>query len=485
MEYKIKGYQPESLFRFFEDISAIPRNSGNEKALSDFLVTFAKERNLEAYQDNAYNVVIKKRASSGAEAKPAVMLQGHLDMVCEKKAGVVHDFDKDGIKLIVENGILRADGTTLGGDNGAAAALMMAILDDDSLKHPPIECVFTTEEEVGLNGAVTLDKSLLKARTMINLDSEEEGVATVSCAGGMRYTLTRKAVKETACGSVITISFSGLLGGHSGTDIDKERYNANKLMGRLLYRISQNKQALLVSFSGGTKDNAIPRECVASICFKETEAAQEAAKTTEKMCREFSEEIVSAEPDFKYEITVCESGNISVFSEKDTKALINALCLAPNGIRRRNPKQGYFVVTSLNLGIISAENENMKLVFAPRSSVASLQQETKDTLKLLADTFGFDTEISGQYPGWAFKDDSPIREVFCKTYKELFNNELKIEAIHAGLECGLFSDAIPGLDAIAVGPTIKGCHTPDEYLPLDSFERFYVLLTKVLEQLAQ
>lgn len=485
MEYKISGYKPESLFRFFEDISAIPRSSGNEKALSDFLVNFAKERNLEVYQDNAYNVVIKKPASSGAESKPAVMLQGHLDMVCEKKAGVIHDFDKDGIKLIVENGILRADGTTLGGDNGAAVALMMAILDDDTLTHPPIECVFTTEEEVGLNGAVTLDKSLLKARTMINLDSEEEGVATVSCAGGMRYTLTRKAVKEAACGSVMKISFSGLLGGHSGTDIDKERYNANKLMGRLLYRISQNKHPLLVSFSGGTKDNAIPRECVACICFREADAAQEAAETAEKMCRAFSEETVSAEPDFKYEITVSEDKNISVFSEKDTNALINALCLAPNGIRRRNPKQGYFVVTSLNLGIVSAENESIKLVFAPRSSVASLQEETKDTLKLLADTFGFDTEIAGQYPGWAFKDDSPIRKVFCKTYKELFNNELKIEAIHAGLECGLFSDAIPGLDAIAVGPTIRGCHTPDEYLPLDSFERFYVLLTKVLEQLAQ
>lgn len=485
MEYKIEGYKPESLFRFFEDISAIPRSSGNEKAVSDFLVNFAKDRNLEVYQDNANNVVIKKPASAGAEDKPAVMLQGHLDMVCEKKADVVHSFNKDGIDLIVENGVLRANGTTLGGDNGAAVALMMAVLDDNTLKHPPIECVFTTEEEVGLNGAVALDKSILKARTMINLDSEEEGVATVSCAGGMRYTLTRNAEKETADGSVIEISLSGLLGGHSGTDIDKERYNANKLMARLLYRLSQNGQAKLVSFSGGNKDNAIPRECEAAIYFESGRDGEDAANTAKKMCEAFSEEIISAEPDFKYKVQLTESKGVSVFSSADTKAMINAVCLAPNGVRRRNPKQGYFVVTSLNLGIVSTSDDKMSLVFAPRSSVSSLQEETMDSLKLLADTFGFNTEIAGEYPGWAFAEKSPIRDVFCESYRKLFNEELKIEAIHAGLECGLFSDAIPGLDAIAVGPTIRGCHTPDEYLPLDSFERFYMLLTEVLNHLAQ
>lgn len=485
MEYKIKGYKPESLFRFFEDISAIPRSSGNEKSISDFLVDFAKTRNLEVYQDNANNVVIKKPASTGAENKPAVMLQGHLDMVCEKKSGVVHDFEKEGINLIVENGVLRADGTTLGGDNGAAVALMMAILDDDTLQHPPVECVFTTEEEVGLNGAVSLDKSILKARTMINLDSEEEGVATVSCAGGMRYTLSKKAKKETASGSVIKVSFSGLLGGHSGTDIDKERYNANKLMARILYRISQNGHAELVSFNGGNKDNAIPRECEAAVCFKDAKEAEFAVQTAKKMCEEFAGEILPSEPDFKYTIEVSEKSNLSVISYDDTKALINAVCLAPNGVRRRNPNQGYFVVTSLNLGIVSTSDETITLVFAPRSSVVSLQEETKDVLKLLADTFGFSVEITGQYPGWAFAEVSPIRDVFCESYRELFKNELKIEAIHAGLECGLFSDAIPGLDAIAVGPTIRDCHTPDEHLPLDSFERFYSLLTDVLKRLAQ
>lgn len=485
MEYKIKGYKPEALFRFFEDISAIPRSSGNEKAISDFLVDFAKARNLEVYQDKANNVVIKKPASKGAENKPAVMLQGHLDMVCEKRAGVAHDFEKDGIDLIVEDGVLRANGTTLGGDNGAAVALMMTILDDNTLIHPPVECVFTTQEEVGLDGAVALDKSILEARTMINLDSEEEGVATVSCAGGMRYTLSKTAEKETVSGSVVKISFSGLLGGHSGTDIDKERYNANKLMARVLYRISQNGQAKLVSFNGGNKDNAIPRECEASVFFADINEAEKAVQIATKMCEEFMNEIIPSEPGYKYTVETAESSNVSVFSFESSKTLINAVCLAPNGIRRRNPNQGYFVVTSLNLGIVSTSYNTLRLVFAPRSSVASLQEETKDVLGLLADTFGFSVNIAGQYPGWAFAENSPVRDVFCECYRNLFNDELKIEAIHAGLECGLFSDAIPGLDAIAVGPTIRGCHTPDEYLPLDSFERFYTLLSSVLNHLAQ
>lgn len=485
MEYKIKGYKPEALFRFFEDISAIPRSSGNEKAISDFLVNFAKTRNLEVYQDVSNNVVIKKQASAGAENKPAVMLQGHLDMVCEKRADVIHDFNKDGIDLIVENGVLHANGTTLGGDNGAAVALMMTILDDNTLIHPPIECVFTTQEEVGLDGALAFDKSILKARTMINLDSEEEGVATVSCAGGMRYTLSKKAEKETVSGSVIKISFTGLLGGHSGTDIDKERYNANKLMARVLYRISQNGQAKLVSFNGGNKDNAIPRECEAAVFFSDADEAKRAFQTATSMCEEFKSEILPSEPDFKYTVETTENSSISVFSSESSKALINAVCLAPNGIRRRNPNQGYFVVASLNLGIVNTSEDTIKLVFAPRSSVASLQEETKDVLGLLSDTFGFSVKITGQYPGWAFAENSPVRDVFCRCYKNLFNDELKIEAIHAGLECGLFSDAIPGLDAIAVGPTIRGCHTPDEYLPLDSFERFYALLTSVLKHLAQ
>ena len=483
MTYKITGYQPERLFHFFEDISAIPRGSSNEKAVSDYLVAFAKERGLWYHQDALHNVIIKKPASAGAEDKPAVMLQGHLDMVCEKLAGIDHDFEKDGIDLIVKDGVLTANGTTLGGDNGAAVALMLAVLDDDTLAHPALECVFTTQEETGLTGAAGLDKSLISARTMINLDSEEEGIATVSCAGGMRFTMTRPITRHTASGKLLTIDVSGLLGGHSGTDINKERQNGIILLARLINRVLHETGAQLASFAGGSKDNAIPREvCAVLVCSDaDIEKAQSIA---EAMAADFAAELVPFEPDFKCTISV-KDGAAEVLSEADAKAFISAICLAPNGVRRRNLKQDGFVVTSLNLGVTRMDDTTASLVFAPRSSVASLQNYTTDCLYLLAETFGFDCDIAGAYPGWSFAEESPIRDTFIASYRELFDADLKIEAIHAGLECGLFSDALPGLDAIAVGPTIRGCHTPDEYLPLDSFERFYSLLTDVLSRLAK
>lgn len=483
MTYKITGYQPERLFHFFEDISAIPRGSSNEKAVSDYLVAFAKERGLWYHQDALHNVIIKKPASAGAEDKPAVMLQGHLDMVCEKLAGVNHDFEKDGIDLIVKDGVLTANGTTLGGDNGAAVALMLAVLDDDTLAHPALECVFTTQEETGLTGAAGLDKSLISARTMINLDSEEEGIATVSCAGGMRFTMTRPITRHTASGKLLTIDVSGLLGGHSGTDINKERQNGIILLARLINRVLHETGAQLASFAGGSKDNAIPREvCAVLVCSDaDIEKAQSIA---EAMTADFAAELVPFEPDFKCTISA-QDGAAEVLSEADAKAFISAICLAPNGVRRRNLKQDGFVVTSLNLGVARMDDTTASLVFAPRSSVASLQNYTTDCLYLLAETFGFDCDIAGAYPGWSFAEESPIRDTFIASYRELFDADLKIEAIHAGLECGLFSDALPGLDAIAVGPTIRGCHTPDEYLPLDSFERFYSLLTDVLSRLAK
>lgn len=484
MTYRITGFAPEKLFQFFEDISAIPRGSSNEKAVSDFLVSFAAARGLWCHQDALHNVIIKKPASAGAESAPAVMLQGHLDMVCEKRADAVHNFETDGLDLIVEDGVLRANGTTLGGDNGIAVALMLTVLDDGALVHPALECVFTTQEETGLGGAAALDKSLLTARTMINLDSEDEGVATVSCAGGMRYTLTRTLTRETLQGTLLRLSIAGLLGGHSGIDIDKERVNADVLMGRLLSRLLHETAGRLVSFAGGTKDNAIPRECTAALIYTDADEAARAVQLAEAMAHDFTNEIAGDEPDFSCAVSA-ETGAADAMSGADARALIGAVCLAPNGVRRRNLKQDAFVVTSLNLGVVETDAHTAHLSFAPRSSVASLQADTTDRLALLAETFGFETEITGAYPGWQFAAVSPVRDCFCESYQALFGSALKIEAIHAGLECGLFSDALPGLDAIAVGPTIRGCHTPDEHLPLDSCERFYRLLCDVLARLAR
>lgn len=483
MDYKITGYKPEKLFHFFEDISAIPRGSANEKAISDYLVAFAEERNLWYHRDALFNVIIKKPASAGAKEKPAVMLQGHTDMVCEKLAGVAHDFTTDPLDLIIKDGVLSANGTTLGGDNGAAVACMLAILDDDTLTHPALECVFTTQEEIGLNGAEALDKSLLSARTMINLDSEDEGVATVSCAGGLRFALTRPITRSKKEGMLLHLEATGLLGGHSGTDINKEHQNANLLMARMINHLFHNTDALLVDFNGGTKDNAIPRETSATLFYSDEVAAKNAENLALALSADFSSEICPYEPAFQFLVST-ENGTADVISAEDGKAFITAMCLAPNGVQFRNMNLDGFTVTSLNLGIAVTDETSASLVFAPRSSVATLMSALKEKLCLLAETFGFEVSMHGEYPGWSFAEVSPIRDVFVQSYKELFHDDLKIEAIHAGLECGLFSDAIPGLDAIAVGPTIRGCHTPDEHLPLDSFERFYELLTDVLKKLA-
>ena len=483
MNYKITGYKPEKLFHFFEDISAIPRGSANEKAISDYLVAFAEERNLWYHRDALFYVIIKKPANAGAKEKPAVMLQGHTDMVCEKLAGVAHDFTTDPLDLIIKDGVLSANGTTLGGDNGAAVACMLAILDDDTLTHPALECVFTTQEEIGLNGAEALDKSLLSARTMINLDSEDEGVATVSCAGGLRFGLTRPITRSKKEGMLLHLEATGLLGGHSGTDINKEHQNANLLMARMINHLFHNTDALLVDFNGGTKDNAIPRETSATLFYSDEVAAKNAENLALALSADFSSEICPYEPAFQFLVST-ENGTADVISAEDGKAFITAMCLAPNGVQFRNMNLDGFTVTSLNLGIAATDETSASLVFAPRSSVATLMSALKEKLCLLAETFGFEVSMHGEYPGWSFAEVSPIRDVFVQSYKELFHDDLKIEAIHAGLECGLFSDAIPGLDAIAVGPTIRGCHTPDEHLPLDSFERFYELLTDVLKKLA-
>lgn len=485
MDYKIKGCKPKKLFNFFEEISAVPRGSKNDRGISDYLVKFAEDRNLDYYRDDLLNVIIRKPGSKCAEDKSPVILQGHMDMVCEKIEGSDHDFEKEGIDIVVENGYVHANGTTLGADDGTAVALMLTFLDDENAVHPPLECVFTTDEEIGLIGAAGLDCSQLKGRTMINLDSEEEGVITVSCAGGMRYTMERGLKLEKEEGTAVTLNISGLLGGHSGADIDKERTNAIKLMGRILGKISGNGKAHLALFKGGSKDNAIPRECKAEVVFDTSEDAADTVKKWEALKKDLENEILPFEKNFQFSIKSEDNVTRKVMSDDDKEALLGAVILAPNGIRKRNPSKDFFVVTSLNLGIVSTDDGKAVLVFSPRSSVESLQEETVSILDRTATIFGFGTSISGRYPGWEYKEDSKIREIFIESYKSLFNENLKVEAIHAGLECGLFSAHIPGLDAVAVGPTLTGVHTPDEKMELASFERFYSLLEDVLKRLAQ
>lgn len=485
MEYKIKGYQPESMFHFFEEISAIPRGSKNEKAISEYLTAFAEQRGLSCYSDTLYNVIIKKPASSGCENKPPVMLQGHTDMVCEQNEGTNHDFEHDGLDLQVRDGILTANGTTLGADNGVAVALMLALLDSSDCKHPPLECVFTSQEEIGLNGAAALDASQIDARIMINLDSEDEGIATVSCAGGLRFNLDKPFKRETVpAPHLLTLKISGLFGGHSGMDINQERGNANMIMGRILYTILQGTPARLAEMNGGNKENAIPRECTAVLAFSSGQDCTKAEEAAKRLGEAIKAELASNEPNFTLHVSAGSKTEISAGTEEETRQLIRLLYLAPNGAMSRNIKQGGFVISSLNLGVVRTSGNALSVTFSPRSSIASLQEDTKQKLSLLAELFGFTCNISGEYPGWSFAEESKIRSVFCESYRDLFGEELKIEAIHAGLECGLFASKLPGLDAIAVGPSVKDCHTPEESLELSSLARLWTLIVAVLDRLS-
>ncbi len=485
MEYKITGFEPAALFRNFEEFSAVPRGSFHNEKISDFLVKFAKDRGLEVYQDEALNVIIKKPGQNGGEGKPPVILQGHMDMVCEKVHGCGHDFETQGIDMYVtDDGWLTANGTTLGGDDGIADATMMTLLDDDTLTYPPLECVFTTDEEVGLLGANVLDYSKLDGRLMLNLDSEDEGVATVSCAGGMDYTMTRALTCETQSGETVSIDVKGLLGGHSGTDIDLGHTNADKLIARAVLSVLEDEAARLVSFTGGTKGNAIPREAEAVLWFPTADKAAAAEDKLRTLGNAFIHEIRPLEPGI--DVTVSRAAaEVSVLSREDTEAVISAIVLSPNGVQTRDPLMDNFVISSLNLGIVRVEDDTAVLGFAPRSSVDSLMDAITAELALTAKTFGFETDVSGAYPGWEKVENSVLCDTMKESYRTLFGKELKVEGIHAGLECGLFYANLPGLDPVSIGPTMRGVHTPDEKMDLTSCEQFYKLVVDVLERLAK
>lgn len=483
---KLTGFEPRNLIENFKRLSAIPRSSKNEKAASDFIVSFAKEHGLCYYQDGLWNVIVKKPGTKGCEQLPPVMLQGHLDMVCEKTAESTHDFEHDGLELYEENGYLRAKGTTLGADNGAAVALMLTVLEDETLQHPPLECVFTTQEEIGLNGAAALDPAQMSARTMINLDSEDEGIATVSCAGGVQAVVSLSAEQEkpvSPC-KAVKVRIGGLRGGHSGIDIAKERGNAVLLMGRVLYQALNGREGSLVSLYGGNKDNAIPRECEAVINVK-TEDLDEIMRLAEAEANCICDELHPTEPDAFVKVEP-DNTLFAGFSSEQTKNILAFLQLTPNGVLNKNVKAGDFVVCSSNLGIARAGDGKAAFTFMVRSSVESLKQQMMRRLACLKEATGFTKiEFDAGYPGWAYAENSKIRDIVKECYKEQYGKDLVCEAIHAGLECGLFSGKLPGLDAIAIGPQIDNCHTPDERLDLGSFRRTYQLVCAILNRLTK
>jgi dipeptidase D len=477
--------KPEKFFKFFEEISEIPRGSGNEKGISDYLVKFAKDRNLEAIQDKALNVIIKKPGTPGYENSPTVILQGHMDMVCEKNKDVEHDFTKDPLKLYVENGELKARGTTLGADNGVAVAAALAILDSNDLKHPPLEALMTTGEEIGLLGAAAVDPGNLDGRLLLNLDSGGEGEFLTACAGGLRADIYLPVTRVDAPSGFefYVLEVKGLHGGHSGEDIILGRANANVLLSRLLYEIgAAGFYYHLASISGGQKDNAIPREAEAVIAVSDYEGVKD---FIEKRRLVVASEYSGIEENIVFRLTKTRPSK--VFDYDSLRTVIDLINVSPNGIFKMSAKIEGLVETSNNIAIVSTSENETVVSVSLRSSVASRLEELYNKFEILAERLGGKIQRRAEYPGWDYKSESKLRDVCVAAYEQTSGKETKkkakVKAIHAGVECGILSDKIPGLDAISFGPIMRDFHTPEEALDIASCGRFYNLTINILERL--
>ena len=479
---KLDHLKPAEVFRYFEDLCAIPHGSGNTRAISDYCMKFAESHHLFARQDDAWNVIIKKEASPGYENAPAVILQGHLDMVCEKEAGCPIDFQTDGLDLAVDGDLVYAKGTTLGGDDGIAIAMALAILADRDLSHPRLECVFTTDEEIGLLGAEALDTSSLDGAYLINIDSEEEGIFTVSCAGGMRSECILPLTYQETEGIRCTLAVEGLLGGHSGVEIHKEHGNSNILMGRLLCALEEEIDFRLESLMGGLMDNAIPRETKAVLYVKEEEIArfEEFRQTWETILQK---EFRASDPGIF--LTLRQEGfrKGRAMSPKSASLLLYLLHMVPNGVVRNSVEIENLVQTSLNLGILKTGEDAAHVIFSVRSSVDTEKAELGNRLRHCVEFLGGTYQESGSYPGWEYKKDSLLRDTLVRVYQRLYEKPPRVEAIHAGLECGIFSGKMEGLDCISMGPDLYDIHTPKERLSISSVERVYHFLLEVLKEL--
>ena len=485
----LSALEPAKVFQFFEEICSIPHGSGNVEQISNYLVDFAKERGLKYRQDEKYNVVIWKDGSKGYEDSEPVILQGHMDMVAVKTADCPKDMEKDGLDLEVNGDLISAKGTSLGGDDGIAVAYSLAILDDPDMPHPPLEVIITTDEEIGMLGAAYMDVSDIKGRLFLNMDSEDEGIFTVSCAGGATVTCKFPYERENVQAAVMRVSLDGFSGGHSGVEIDKGRANANVVMGRLLYSVMNDVR--LISINGGEKDNAIALSCQAEIAVP----ADKAEEVKNKMQETFAivaEEYKVTDPNAALHVEAgdadkadgtAQSTDVQALTAKDTAAVIQALLHMPYGIQRMNPEIEGLVQTSLNLGILRTNETSVDLSYAVRSASEHEKQFLIDKMDALAVLLGGITEISGPYPGWEYRADSRLRDVLVDTYRELYGNDPVVEGIHAGLECGLFASKMGDIDAVSLGPQMEGIHTVNEVLSISSVQRTWELVTKALAAL--
>jgi dipeptidase D len=484
-ETVIQGLKPEKIWHYFVEISAIPRGSKNEKAVLEHIKKTAAAMGLMAKQDKVGNVVVMKPASPGKESSPTVVLQVHTDMVCEKNRDVQHDFLKDGIKFRREGNFIKADGTTLGSDDGIGVASLLALLEDKSLVHGPVEGLFTVDEETGLTGANHIEPGFITGKIMMNLDSEEEGVLYIGCAGGLDTTITIPAKKKPVTGKVATLNIMvrGLKGGHSGVDIHLGRANALKLLTRTLMAIDTITKMKLVSLEGGSKHNAIPREADAIIVVPAADEAK-VQKITAECEKIFKNAFKSVDPDVKVVIEVGKKAK-QVLDDAAKKKILGTLAALPHGVIRMSSDIPNLVETSTNVAVMRTERAGVTIVTSQRSSIESERDMIAAQVTSVGQLAGAKIKVSDGYPGWQPNVNSAVLAKGKEVYKNLNGKEPHVTAIHAGLECGIINDRVGGgVDTISFGPTIIGPHSPDEHVAIDSVEKFYKFLTEIVKAVA-
>jgi dipeptidase D len=462
----------EKVFFFFEEISKIPHPSENTSLIANYLTDFAKARGLWYTRDEYNNVIIRKPATPGYENRPGIIIQGHTDMVADKVASCNIDMNKEGLKLFRDGDFIRAEGTTLGGDDGVAIAYALAILDSSKIEHPELEALFTSDEEIGLIGATALDASLLRGKTMINIDSDVEGIFTVGCAGGMRMDAELKLKKSSEEKKLLSLSVTGLLGGHSGTEIDKGRTNAIKVLGELLAECSGVQ---ISDISGGNADNAIPRYAQCSFCIAD-------GSFNESLIEKAISKYKAVEPDIQI-LLKSDKKYGAVFSVDDSNKIIELICKLPSGVAAMSRDIPNLPETSSNLGIAKTDGDTVSLSVSLRSSKNSEKEKLRLKVREISEGYGASVGERGEYPAWEYRRDSHLRDIMKDVYTKMYDKEPEIITIHAGLECGIFSNKIEGLDCVSIGPNNYDIHTPEERLSISSTARVWEFLKNIIKEI--
>lgn len=480
----LNGYEPTSVLGFFEEICNIPHISYHEKALSDYCARFAKERNLYYHQDEIGNVIIIGEATPGYEEVEPIIIQGHLDMVGDKVPGCKIHMETESIRIMVEGDYITADGTTLGGDDGIAIAYGLALLDAKDIPHPRLELVLTVCEEVGLEGATAIDLSCCQAKRLLNIDSEDEGVFTVGCAGGVRADCFIPMTTTTKSGVLCQITTTGFLGGHSGIEIDKGRANANVMLGRFFLFLKRILVFDIADMSGGVKDNVIPKNAKASFVVAKADI-ETVKRAVADFNKEIANEYATADPNVELVLEMCESeqeARHTVLAEESKENVITALNIMPNGVQVMSQDLPGLVETSLNLGVLKVDGAELHLCFSVRSSITTAKEYLMSKLQQITETLGGTIAYHGDYPGWAYARESKLRDLCVKVYERQYGVTPKIEVIHAGLECGILASKIDGLDCISIGPNMADVHTPDEVISISSIARVWEFIKAVIAE---